>query len=72
MIETLRAEGENLAELQVEPDGLETPLDDTAAFAKPVTEVEDSLVELFRRKSQVPMELFLAEMRQQRQTDGPK
>jgi DNA-binding response OmpR family regulator len=72
MIETLRANGENSAELQVEPDGMETLLENQAAPAWPVAEAEDSLIELFRNKSQAPVELFLAEMRQQRQMGGPK
>jgi DNA-binding response OmpR family regulator len=72
MIERLCADGEGSAELQVEPDGLETLLEGTATPAKPTAGVEDSLVELFRQKSQVPIELFLAEMRQQRPIDGPK
>ncbi|MGB9075026.1 MAG: PilZ domain-containing protein [Terriglobales bacterium] len=72
MIDTLRANGENSAELQVEPDGMEPLLENQAAPAWPAAEVEDSLVQLFRHKSQAPVELFLAEMRQQRQMGGLK
>ncbi|MFI5113906.1 MAG: PilZ domain-containing protein [Terriglobales bacterium] len=72
MIETLRANGENSAELQVEPDGMEPLSENQAAPAGPVAETEDSLIELFRHKAQAPVELFLAEMRQQRQMGGLK
>jgi hypothetical protein len=72
MIERLRADGEGSAELQVEPDGLESSPENQAAPSRPTSGIEDSLVELFRQKSQVPMELFLAEMRQQRPMAEPK
>jgi len=72
MIETLRTNGENSAELQVEPDGMEPLSENQAAPAWPVPETEDSLIELFRQKAQAPVELFLAEMRQQRQMGGLK
>ena len=64
MIEMLRAGGESAAELKVEPDGLETMAEDSAAGEWP--EAEDSLVELFRQKTDVPIEAFLQQMRQQR------
>jgi DNA-binding response OmpR family regulator len=72
MIATLRAHGDKSPELQVEPDGLETPSSDdgVAMFQSSVTEVsgtEDALVDLFRQKFQVPVETFLEQMRKQRQ-----
>ena len=84
MITTLRANGDKTPELQVEPDGLETPLPGggfarfevlaTQASATEVSEsnegsgTEDALVDLFRHKFQVPVETFLEQMREQRQT----
>jgi len=73
MITTLRAHRDKSPELQVEPDGLETSLPDdgVAMFQSSVTEVpgnEDALVDLFRHKFQVPVETFLQEMREQRQS----
>jgi hypothetical protein len=61
MIEVLRSSGES-PELQVEPDGLEAPLDEpmAASFAG-----GDSLVNLFRQKSQLPVDAFLQQMQQQ-------
>jgi Tfp pilus assembly protein PilZ len=70
MVETLRAPEVDDAELQVEADGMETLHETQAAPAWRVDEAEDSLVELFRHKSEAPMELFLAEMRQQSRTGG--
>ncbi|HEX7422765.1 MAG TPA: PilZ domain-containing protein [Terriglobales bacterium] len=71
MITTLRTNGDKSPELQVEPDGLETPSSDdsVAMFQSSVTEVsgtEDALVDLFRHKFQVPVETFLKQMREQR------
>jgi DNA-binding response OmpR family regulator len=71
MITTLRTNGDKSPELQVEPDGLETPSsnDSVAMFQSSVTEVsgtEDALVDLFRHKFQVPVETFLKQMREQR------
>jgi len=84
LITTLRANGDKTPELQVEPDGLETPLPGggfarfevlaTQASATEVSEsnegsgTEDALVDLFRHKFQVPVETFLEQMREQRQT----
>jgi len=82
MITTLRTNPDKAPELQVEPEGLETVSDDFARFhvvasqdsspsgAGSVTtaEHEDSLVELFRHKFQVPVESFLQLMREQRQS----
>jgi len=73
MITTLRAQRDKSPELQVEPDGLETSLpgDGVEMFQSSATEVpgnEDALVDLFRHKFQVPVETFLQEMREQRQS----
>jgi len=83
MIATLRANGDKSSELQVEPDGLETPAPDgslamfqsfatepsaTSASATKVPGTEDALVDLFRRQFQVPVETFLQQMREQRQS----
>ncbi len=78
MITTLRANGDKSPALQVEPDGLETPLPDdglatfqasgTQASATEVSGTEDTLVDLFRHKFQVPVETFLQQMREERQS----
>ncbi len=78
MIATLGANGDKSPELQVEPDGLETPASDgslamfqsfaTSASATKVPGTEDALVDLFRRQFQVPVETFLQQMREQRQS----
>jgi hypothetical protein len=73
MITTLRTNGDKFPELQVEPDGLETPSfdDSLAMFQSSGTEdsgTEDALVELFRHKYQAPVETFLEQMREQRQS----
>ena len=60
LIETLRAIGEKSPELLVEPDGLEAAAADAPAG-------DDALVELFRHKSQIPLDAFLEQMREQRQ-----
>ncbi len=65
MIETLRSNGEKSPELQVEPDGLEHC---EASAQAPTTGTDDTLLELFRHKSQIPIEAFLEQMREQRQT----
>jgi hypothetical protein len=66
MIETLRANGAKSPELQVEPDGLEPHGDGPPEPQVPG--IEDPLLELFRHKSQMPVESFLEQMREQRQT----
>ena len=71
MIKTLRASADKSPELQVEPDGLETssPDDSVDAFQASATKVsgtDDALVDLFRRKFEVPVETFLQQMREQR------
>jgi len=73
MITTLRANGDKSPQLQVEPDGLETPSSEESGvmFQSSPTEVsgtEDSLVDLFRSQFQVPVETFLEQMREQRQS----
>ncbi len=65
MIETLRATGEKSPELMVEPDSLE-PIAENGEPAWSAPETEDSLVELFRSKTQIPVEAFLQQLRQQR------
>jgi c-di-GMP-binding flagellar brake protein YcgR len=72
MITTLRANGDKSPEIQVEPDGLETPLPDgslakSPASATEVSGTDDTLVDLFRHKFKVPVETFLQQMREQRQ-----
>jgi c-di-GMP-binding flagellar brake protein YcgR len=72
MITTLRANGDKSPEIQVEPDGLETPSPDgslakSPASATGVSGRDDTLVDLFRHKFQVPVETFLQQMREQRQ-----
>jgi len=78
MITTLRANGDKSPELQVEPDGLESPSrgdgvamfqsSATRASATEVSGTEDTLVDLFRHQFQVPVETFLQQMREQRQS----
>ncbi|MFY9560857.1 MAG: PilZ domain-containing protein [Terriglobales bacterium] len=68
MIETLRANGDKSPELQVEPDGLETSAPGEGSVEAPVPGTEDALLELFRHKSQMPVDAFLEQMREQRQT----
>lgn len=66
MIEHLRSNQDRAAELQVVPDGLETSPAETEAAAQ-ASGTDDALVDLFRHKSQVPVEIFLQQMEQQRQ-----
>jgi hypothetical protein len=73
MITTLRTNGDKSPEIQVEPDGLETPLPDGSLAAFPVSAAklsatDDTLVDLFRHKFQVPVESFLQQMREQHQS----
>lgn len=65
LIETLRATGEKSPELLVEPEGLEAPSVDGSATS-PAT--EDALLDLFRQKTQVSLDVFLERMREQRHT----
>lgn len=71
LIETLRENGTRSPELYVVPELMEGSLDGrTGASSGSPESAGDSLVELFRNKSTVPVEVFLAEMRQQRQAAG--
>ncbi len=67
MIETLRANGEKSPELLVAPDGLETTLPGEGAPDSSAS-TEDALLDLFRHKSRIPIDAFLEQMREQRQT----
>jgi hypothetical protein len=68
---TLRAKGD-APEIQVEPEGLEgLHAGDHSNMAKSMTEAsgpEDALVDLFRHKFQAPVESFMKQMREQRQS----
>ena len=71
LITTLRANGDKSPQLQVEPDGLETPSSDpsVAMFQSHEAEqspAEDTLVDLFRQKFEMPVDAFLEQMRAQR------
>jgi DNA-binding response OmpR family regulator len=71
MITTLRANGDQSPQLQVEPDGLETASSDNsvAMFQSCETEsssAEDALLDLFRKKFETPVDAFLEQMRAQR------
>jgi DNA-binding response OmpR family regulator len=77
LIKALRAGKDKSPEVQVEPDGLETPSPDGSltmvqAFATGTSEKssarQDTLVDLFRHKFQVPVEVFMSQMRAQRQS----
>jgi c-di-GMP-binding flagellar brake protein YcgR len=73
MITTLRTNGDKSPEIQVEPDGLETPLADGSlamfpASASTLSATDDTLVDLFRHKFQAPVESFLQQMREQHQS----
>jgi c-di-GMP-binding flagellar brake protein YcgR len=80
-IQTLRASKDKSPEVQVEPDGLETPAPDGSltmfqAFEPTAAKVgggktpaaNDTLVDLFRHKFQVPVESFMQQMREKRQS----
>src|SRR6266481_2049235 len=68
VITTLRANGDKSPEIQVEPNGLETPAaDGSLTTSASATETDDALVDLFRHEFQVPVESFLQQMREQRQ-----
>jgi DNA-binding response OmpR family regulator len=66
MVEHLRSHQDVAPELQVAPDGLETSVADTETAAQ-ASGNDDALVDLFRHKSQVPVEIFLQHMEEQRQ-----
>ncbi len=72
LIAALRARGDN-PELQVEPEALErsSPGDHLSAAEASRAEAsgtEDALVGLFRHKAQVPVEAFMEQMRERRQS----
>src|SRR5208282_5252821 len=71
LITTLRANTEKSPDLHVEPDGLEMSCaEDGGSFQALASEAsggEDTLVELFRRRFEAPVESFLAQMREQRE-----
>jgi hypothetical protein len=57
----------------VEPDGLETSSPDDSVNAIPASASKvsgsgDALLDLFRRKFEVPVETFLQQMRERRQS----
>jgi CheY-like chemotaxis protein len=71
MITTLRANGDQSPQLQVEPDGLETPSSDNSvamfeSYETGSSGAEDALLDLFRQKSETPVDAFLEQMRAQR------
>ena len=81
MITTLRANGDKSPELLVEPEGLDSPMAESGVgsqiFASQASAneargtnaaSEDALVDLFRQKYQDPVEIFLQQMREQRQS----
>jgi hypothetical protein len=73
MIKILRASADKSPELQVEPDGLETSSPDDSVNAIPASASKvsgsgDALLDLFRRKFEVPVETFLQQMRERRQS----
>lgn len=61
MIAALRAQGEKSTQVQVQPEGLDSTSDDGNAFG---LQTDDTLVELFRSQSQIPVEAFLQQMQQ--------
>lgn len=71
LITTLRANGDKSPQLQVEPDGLETPSSDAGvamfqSYENERSAAEDTLVDLFRQKFEMPVDAFLEQMRAQR------
>ena len=66
-IHTLTSGGGALPELLVEPEGFES--DELATPDIDINEPYDPLVDLFRNKSELDTELFLAELRKQRLSD---
>lgn len=65
VIDALRSHGQQSLQLEVQPDGLEMALSDEIETTLP--ETDDPLVDLFRRGSQIPVDIFLQEMQQHRQ-----
>ena len=84
MITTLRTNPDKSPELQVEPEGLESSFPDNGFARFQVLSqsnfnfrdfkvnesgsTEDALVDLFRHQFQMPVDTFLRQMREQRQT----
>lgn len=66
MVEHLRSNQDQAPELLVAPDGLETLTAGTESAGQ-ASGTDDALVDLFRQKSQVPIEVFLQHMEEQRQ-----
>jgi len=65
LIQALMNSNGALPELVVEPEGMSDP--EPAGPAQPVVdETEDPLLDLFRRKTELPTESFLSELRRQR------
>jgi DNA-binding response OmpR family regulator len=76
LVTALRAKGDN-PEVQIEPEGLDRSSPDdrlgTAAASKAKgSGPEDALVDLFRHKFQIPVETFMEQMRERRQSVGPR
>jgi hypothetical protein len=85
MITALRQNGDKSPELQVEADGLETqsPADKLGRFQVFASQVStgeaadmtaasgtgDALVDLFREQYQIPVEAFMQQMREQRESE---
>lgn len=83
MITALRQNGDKSPELQVEADGLETqsPADNLGKFQVFASQVSagadttgasgtgDSLVDLFREQFQIPVDAFMQQMREQRESE---
>ena len=72
MIATLHANEKKHPEVLVAPDGMEPPTaeDSLATLQTAATEIsgtEDPLVDLFRQNFQEPVEIFLQQMKEQRQ-----
>jgi len=64
LIHTLMNAGNMMPELLVEPEGLEA--DGSVAVPSSNSDVEDPLLELFHQKASAPTEVFLKELRKQR------
>ncbi|HST11945.1 MAG TPA: PilZ domain-containing protein [Terriglobales bacterium] len=67
-IQSLMKAGDLLPDLLVEPEGLESSGPGVPGVAAAESDVEDPLLDLFRRQSSLSTELFLNELRKQRRT----
>jgi CheY-like chemotaxis protein len=70
MIAMLKSDSGKSPEVQVEPDGLESAGEENAgngSQAKAASKSDDALVDLFRRQFEVPVEIFMAQMKEQRE-----